>query len=135
MMTSAQVVETSVTTTDNSPIQDYTHPDDQTTLSQVSFCQESTGSISSASDQFSRQCLHKIIEFNHGSCLTSDHKQTKRFTVLGLCPKSITFFFTCKGYLKQRCSVCNKALLTSRAVATPMWFRARASSGRLITSV
>ena len=32
MMTSAQVVEMSVTTTDNSPSQDYTHPDDQTTL-------------------------------------------------------------------------------------------------------
>ena len=31
-MTSAQVVETSVTTTDNSPSQDYTHSDDQTTL-------------------------------------------------------------------------------------------------------
>ena len=30
MMTSAQVVETSVTTTDNSPCQDYTHPDDHT---------------------------------------------------------------------------------------------------------
>ena len=32
MMTTAQVVETSVTTTANSPSQDYTHPDDQTTL-------------------------------------------------------------------------------------------------------
>ena len=32
MMTSAQVVETSVTITDNSPSQDYTLPDDQTTL-------------------------------------------------------------------------------------------------------
>ena len=32
MMTSAQVVETSVTTTDISPSQDYTLPDDQTTL-------------------------------------------------------------------------------------------------------
>ena len=32
MMTSAQVVETSVTTTDNSPYQDYTHPDDQTKI-------------------------------------------------------------------------------------------------------
>ena len=33
-MTSAQVVETSVTITDNSPsqTQDYTHPDDQNTL-------------------------------------------------------------------------------------------------------
>ena len=35
MMTSAQVVETSVTTTDNSRSQDYTHPDDQTTLLHV----------------------------------------------------------------------------------------------------
>ena len=35
MMTSAQVVETSVTTTDNSPSQDYNHPDDQTTLLHV----------------------------------------------------------------------------------------------------
>ena len=32
MMTSAQVVESSVTTTENSPSQDYSHPDDQTTL-------------------------------------------------------------------------------------------------------
>ena len=32
MMTSAQVVETSVATTDNSLSQDYTHPDDQITL-------------------------------------------------------------------------------------------------------
>ena len=29
-MTKAQVVETSVTVTNNSPIQDYVHPDDQT---------------------------------------------------------------------------------------------------------
>ena len=35
MMTSAQVVETSVTTTYYSPSQDYTHPDNQTTPSQV----------------------------------------------------------------------------------------------------
>ena len=34
-MTSAQVVETSVTTTNNSPSQDYTHPDNQTTLLHV----------------------------------------------------------------------------------------------------
>ena len=32
MMTSAQVVKILVTITDNSPSQDYTHPDDQTTL-------------------------------------------------------------------------------------------------------
>ena len=35
MMTSAQVVEKSVTTTDNSPSQDYTHQGDHTTLSHV----------------------------------------------------------------------------------------------------
>ena len=29
-MTTTQVVETSVTVNDNSPIQDYVHPDDQT---------------------------------------------------------------------------------------------------------
>ena len=34
MMTPAQAVETSVTTTDNIPSQDYTHPEDQTTLLQ-----------------------------------------------------------------------------------------------------
>ena len=34
-MTSAPVVETSVTTTDNSPSQDYTHTDDQTALLHV----------------------------------------------------------------------------------------------------
>ena len=31
MMTSAQVVETSVNVTNNSPARDYSHPDDQTT--------------------------------------------------------------------------------------------------------
>ena len=31
MMTSAQVVETSVSVTNNSPSRDYSHPDDQTT--------------------------------------------------------------------------------------------------------
>ena len=35
-MTSTQVVEALVTTTDNSPSQDYTHSDNQTTLSQIS---------------------------------------------------------------------------------------------------
>ena len=41
MMTSAQVVGTSVTLTDNSPSQDYTHPDDQITLLHVSLKHES----------------------------------------------------------------------------------------------
>ena len=35
MMTSARVVETLVTITDNSPFQDYPHPDDQIPLSHV----------------------------------------------------------------------------------------------------
>ena len=35
MMTPAQVVQTSVIVTDNSPFQDYPHPDDHTTRSTV----------------------------------------------------------------------------------------------------
>ena len=37
-MTTAQVVETSVTVNNNSPIQDYVHPDDQTQPSITMFC-------------------------------------------------------------------------------------------------
>ena len=37
MMTTAQVVETSVTVNNNSPIQDYVHPGDQTQLTLVSY--------------------------------------------------------------------------------------------------
>lgn len=37
MITSTQVVETSVTTGDNIPSLDYTHPDDQTSLSTPGF--------------------------------------------------------------------------------------------------
>ena len=40
IMTFAQVVETSVTITDNSPFKDYIHPDDQTTLLKLGlFCE------------------------------------------------------------------------------------------------
>ena len=49
-MTSTQVVETSVTTTDNSPSQDYTHLDDQTTLSHVI--------LPTASNYCFPKCLH-----------------------------------------------------------------------------
>ena len=35
MMTSAQVVETSITVTDNSPFQDFPHPDDHATRSRI----------------------------------------------------------------------------------------------------
>ena len=37
MMTSAQVVETSVNVTNNSPSRDYSHPDDQTTQTTMYF--------------------------------------------------------------------------------------------------
>ena len=37
-MTTAQVVETSVTVNNNSPIQDYVHPDDQTQPFEKDFC-------------------------------------------------------------------------------------------------
>ena len=36
-MTTAQVVETSVTVNNNSPIQDYVHPDDQTQPFSINF--------------------------------------------------------------------------------------------------
>ena len=40
-MTTAQIVETSVTVNNNSPIQDYDHPDDQTqpTFESFNWCQ------------------------------------------------------------------------------------------------
>ena len=41
-MTTAQVVETSVTVNNNSPIQDYVHPDDQT---QPTFSLELTNTV------------------------------------------------------------------------------------------
>ena len=51
----------------------------------------------SVSNQSSHQCLPKRTEFNqsaknfhasYGSCFTSDHKQSKQFTMLGLCLNS-----------------------------------------------
>ena len=40
-MTTAQVVETSVTVNNNSPIQDYVHPDDETQPTFVNYVKES----------------------------------------------------------------------------------------------
>ena len=40
MMTSAQVVETSVNVTNNSPSRNYSHPDDQTTQTTFQFLTE-----------------------------------------------------------------------------------------------
>ena len=59
------------------------------------FYQIITGLFSSASDR-SSQCLHTIIEFNHGCWCASDHKQSKQFSVLGFCLNSIKFLFTWK---------------------------------------
>ena len=42
-MTTAQVVETSVTVNNNSPIQDYVHPDDQTQPTFETIVKEGTG--------------------------------------------------------------------------------------------
>ena len=41
-MTTAQVVETSVTVNDNSPVQDYVHPDDQTQSTFIKLIIETT---------------------------------------------------------------------------------------------
>ena len=50
MITSAQVVETTVTVTDNSPFQDYPHPDDHTTRSNTI-----TGRLTDGFAQFYRE--------------------------------------------------------------------------------
>ena len=59
-MTTAQVVETSVTVNNNSPVQDYVHPDDQT---------QPTSDISSWCAQDFRILKGKIQKI-------SDHKYT-----------------------------------------------------------
>ena len=63
MMTSAQIVETSVTTTDNSPFQDYTHLDDYTTQLHVIILDSSSLTLSFTYfdvelDHLSRRYLH-----------------------------------------------------------------------------
>ena len=100
-----------------------------------SFVREARPLVRFRSIQSLKLSLNKTNEFNHGSCLTSDHKQAKEFTVVGLCLNSITFFSLARLYLKQQCLICNKVLRKLYAVTTPMWFRAWACSGRLITSV
>ena len=62
VMTSAQVVETSVTTTDNSPSQDYTQPDDQTTLSLLVFSTiiSSSGGIKSREGKILKNYLPSV---------------------------------------------------------------------------
>ena len=46
MMTSAQVVETSVNVTNNSPSRDYSHPDDQTTQTLLTVLTVTNNSLS-----------------------------------------------------------------------------------------
>ena len=75
--------------------------DMQQQIPQVFLCKKSTGLFLSASDQSSCQCLEKIIEFNHSSCFTSDHKQLKQFVVLGLCLNSLNFCSLGRWYLNQ----------------------------------
>ena len=59
-MTRAQVVETSVTVNNNSPIQDYVHPDDQTEPFELSFsCQDKLSSTKEV--LFS----HSIVFWDH----------------------------------------------------------------------
>ena len=62
-MTTAQVVETSVTVNNNSPIQDYVHPDDQT---QATF--ETTPG-------FKPYTIKTIINYSVGAFITT-HKLT-----------------------------------------------------------
>ena len=57
-MTTAQVVETSVTVNNNSPIQDYVHPDDQT---QTTF--EMTPGFKPFTLNFFLQLQHLVVVF------------------------------------------------------------------------
>ena len=72
--------------------------------------------------------------------LISDHKQSRWFTVLSLCLNSIKFFFlfTWRWYSEGNDAELKPLQSFSFvlcAVSTPIWFRARVSSGRLITTV
>ena len=62
MINSAQVVETSVTTTDKSPSQNYTHPDDQITLLHVIFFLEWNDEIDRYDNWILRYALGDIEE-------------------------------------------------------------------------
>ena len=55
-MTTAQVVETSVTVNNNSPIQDYVHPDDQT---------QPTFEMTPGFKPFTMSFMLMIYEINH----------------------------------------------------------------------
>ena len=62
MINSDQVVETSVTTTDKSPSQNYTHPDDQITLLHVIFFQNETMKLTDTTTELLRYALGDIEE-------------------------------------------------------------------------
>ena len=63
MMTSAQVVETSVNVTSNSPSQDYIHPDDQNlpTYDMTPGFKPFTGNFSLALDKLKEKALHALF--------------------------------------------------------------------------
>ena len=60
-MTTAQVVETSVTVNNNSPIQDYVHPDDQTQPTFINRFAYIEWQPKSAGNDINRFCLHRVI--------------------------------------------------------------------------
>ena len=76
MMTSAQVVETSVTTTDNSLSQDYTHPNDQITLSHdPSFPRTARPELNGSYKNKQKQNKNKTNQNQN------KNKQTKQITI------------------------------------------------------
>ena len=60
MMTSAQVVETSVNVTNNSPSRDYSHPDDQTTQTKVPYYLKELSILGVSSES-----ARRIAQYHH----------------------------------------------------------------------
>ena len=85
MMTSAQVVETSVNVTNNSFSQHYSHPDDQTTQTRIIFL-DCSGSLTKIAESF---------------ILVSDVRQSVKKNKKILDYKGPNFFATGTGQLEM----------------------------------
>ena len=117
MMTSAQVVVTSVTTTDNSPSQDYNHPDDQTTLlhvfvfltikATIATIQLQRGRFVTLSNKFASETMAGVLgRFSFATAAEKQLKQRKHcqkhcFLVVGL-EKVVFREGNCQGNRKLR---------------------------------
>ena len=93
-MTTAQVVETSVTVNNNSPIQDYVHPDDQT---QPPF------EMTPGFKPFTKKVLFASGESAKEKCFQSGFKKRDNSSTLYIAVSRIEKFCTTKFYTKKSC--------------------------------